>query len=149
MRRLTLGFVVMSVMGLIALGWATDHYRSKYLQAERFASERQSTIEEMVKRQQISAVLDAKYTQELADAKSQIEALRADVAAGRRRLRLNAQCVSTVSPQTGTASMDDATGPRLTDAAQRDYLRLRERIDIATKQITGLQEYINKVCLGN
>ncbi|MHA3496901.1 lysis system i-spanin subunit Rz, partial [Yersinia enterocolitica] len=28
-------------------------------------------------------------------------------------------------------------------------LRLRERIDIATKQITGLQEYINKVCLGN
>ncbi|EKN5999888.1 lysis protein, partial [Yersinia enterocolitica] len=24
-----------------------------------------------------------------------------------------------------------------------------ERIDIATKQITGLQEYINKVCLGN
>ncbi|HDL7647895.1 TPA: lysis protein, partial [Yersinia enterocolitica] len=122
-------------------------YRSKYLQAERFASERQSTIEEMVKRQQISAVLDAKYTQELADAKSQIEALRADVAAGRRRLRLNAQCVSTVSPQTGTASMDDATGPRLTDAAQRDYLRLRERIDIATKQITGLQEYINNVCL--
>ncbi|HHJ0101992.1 TPA: lysis system i-spanin subunit Rz, partial [Yersinia enterocolitica] len=45
--------------------------------------------------------------------------------------------------------MDDATAPRLTDAAQRDYLRLRERIDIATKQITGLQEYINKVCLAN
>ncbi|EPA9245623.1 lysis protein, partial [Yersinia enterocolitica] len=113
------------------------------------ASERQSTIEEMAKRQQINVALDAKYTQELADAKSQIEALRADVAAGRRRLRLNAQCVPTASAQTGTASMDDAAAPRLTDAAQRDYLRLRERIDIATKQITGLQEYINKVCLGN
>ncbi|MFQ6284229.1 lysis protein [Yersinia enterocolitica] len=149
MSRVTLGFVVVLVMGLIALGWATDHYRSKYLQAERLASERQSTIEEMTKRQQISAALDAKYTQELADAKSQIEALRADVAAGRRRLRLNAQCVSIASSQTGTASMDDVTAPRLTDAAQRDYLRLRERIDIATKQITGLQEYINKVCLGN
>ncbi|SUP70394.1 lysis protein [Yersinia kristensenii] len=149
MSRLTLGFVVMSMMGLIALGWTTDHYRSKYLQAERLASERQSTIEDMTKRQQINAALDAKYTQELADAKSQIEALRADVAAGRRRLWLNAQCVSTASAQTDTASMDDAAAPRLTDAAQRDYLRLRERIDIATKQITGLQEYINKVCLGN
>ncbi|MBW5831833.1 lysis system i-spanin subunit Rz, partial [Yersinia kristensenii] len=72
MRRLTLGFIVVLMMGLISLGWTTDHYRSKYLQAERFASERQSTIEEMVKRQQISAALDAKYTQELADAKSQI-----------------------------------------------------------------------------
>ncbi|AOF19880.1 endopeptidase [Yersinia enterocolitica] len=149
MSRFALGFVVMSVMGLIALGWTTDHYRSKYLEAERLTSERQFTIEEMTRHQQISAALDAKYTQELADAKSQIEALRADVAAGRRRLRLNAQCVSTASAQIGTASMDDATGPRLTDTAQRDYLRLRERIDIATKQITGLQEYVNKVCLAN
>ncbi|MGE7404811.1 lysis system i-spanin subunit Rz, partial [Serratia bockelmannii] len=31
--------------------------------------------------------------------------------------------------------------------AQRDYFTLRERIEIANKQIAGLQDYINQVCL--
>ncbi|MGW4426322.1 lysis system i-spanin subunit Rz, partial [Streptosporangium sp. NPDC004631] len=30
---------------------------------------------------------------------------------------------------------------------QRDYFTLRERIEIANKQIAGLQDYINQVCL--
>ena len=34
------------------------------------------------------AALDAKYTKELADAKAENDALRDDVAAGRRRLRI-------------------------------------------------------------
>ncbi|WP_462158027.1 lysis system i-spanin subunit Rz, partial [Acinetobacter baumannii] len=35
-----------------------------------------------------TAALDAKYTQELADAKAESEKLRADLASGRRRLQL-------------------------------------------------------------
>jgi hypothetical protein len=31
-------------------------------------------------------------------------------------------------PATGTISMDDATSPRLTESALRDYFTLRERI---------------------
>ena len=38
--------------------------------------------------------LDAKYTKELADAKAENDALRDDVAAGRRRLRIKAVCQS-------------------------------------------------------
>ena len=42
------------------------------------------------------AALDAKYTKELADAKAENDALRDDVAAGRRRLHIKAVCQSSV-----------------------------------------------------
>ena len=45
-------------------------------------------------RQRDVAALDAKYTKELADAKAENDALRDDVAAGRRRLHIKAVCQS-------------------------------------------------------
>ena len=47
-------------------------------------------------RQRDVAALDAKYTKELADAKAENDALRDDVAAGRRRLHIKAVCQSCV-----------------------------------------------------
>ena len=47
----------------------------------------------MQMRQRDVAALDAKYTKELADAKAE-NALRDDVAAGRRRLHIKAVCQS-------------------------------------------------------
>ena len=44
----------------------------------------------MQMRQRDAAALDAKYTKELADAKAENDALRDDVAAGRRRLHIKA-----------------------------------------------------------
>ena len=41
---------------------------------------------------------DAKYTTELADAKAENDALRDDVAAGRRRLHIKAVCQSMRPP---------------------------------------------------
>ena len=52
-------------------------------------------------RQRDVAALDAKYTEELADAKAENDALRDDVAAGRRRLHINQsvdQCVKPPPP---------------------------------------------------
>ena len=46
-----------------------------------------AAITDMQMRQRDVAALDAKYTKELADAKAENDALRDDVAAGRRRLR--------------------------------------------------------------
>jgi len=43
--------------------------------------------------------------------------------------------------------MDDAATTRFTDAAQWDFFTLRERIEIAGKQIAGLQQYIKEQCL--
>ncbi|PXW19003.1 lysis protein [Pantoea sp. JKS000250] len=103
------------------------------------------TITDMQTRQRDVAALDEKYTKELADAKATIDQLHDDVATGKRRLQLNATCQR--QSATGTTSMDDAASARLTDAAQRDYFTLRERIEVAGKQIAGLQEYIKEQCL--
>ncbi|AKA37715.1 lysis protein [Yersinia ruckeri] len=97
-------------------------------------------------RQQVAAI-DIKYTKELADAKSENERLRADLATGAKRLQLNATCSKSVSKATGSASVPDDASARLTNAAERDYLSLRERIGTATTQIAGLQSYITNVCL--
>ncbi|WP_434774118.1 lysis protein [Pantoea agglomerans] len=103
------------------------------------------TITDMQTRQRDVAALDEKYTKELADAKATIDQLHYDVATGKRRLQLNATC--TKQSATGAPSLDDAASARLTDAAQRDYFTLRERIEVAGKQIAGLQQYINGQCL--
>jgi len=103
------------------------------------------TITDMQTRQRNVAALDEKYTKELADAKATIEQLHDDVATGKRRLQLNATC--TKQSATGTSSLDDAASARLTDAAQRDYFTLRERIEVAGNQIAGLQQYIREQCL--
>ncbi|TXE25407.1 lysis protein [Serratia marcescens] len=92
--------------------------------------------------QRTVAAIDEHRTKELNDAKNKIDVLQRAVDAGNLRLQLAATC-----PTTGSPGVADATGPRLTDAAQRDYFRLRERIEIANKQIAGLQDYINQVCL--
>ena len=71
----------------------------------------------MQMRQRDVAALDAKYTKELADAKAENDALRDDVAAGRRRLHIKAVCQS-VREATIT-SVDNAASPRLADTAER------------------------------
>lgn len=103
------------------------------------------TITDMQTRQRDVAALDEKYTKELADAKATIDQLHDDVATGKRRLQLNATCAK--QSATGTSSLDDAASARLTDAAQRDYFILRERIEVTVKQIAGLQQYVTDQCL--
>lgn len=102
-------------------------------------------------RKKAAAALDAKHTKELNDEKAKLEKLRADVAAGRVGLRVNATCTSAagtdVPPAPGATSVVDATGPRLTDAAQRDYFTLRAGAETSRKQIEGLQDYVRDVCL--
>ncbi|HHU8851784.1 TPA: lysis protein, partial [Escherichia coli] len=106
-----------------------------------------ATITDMQVRQRDVAALDAKYSRELADARAENETLRADVAAGRRSLRINATCPGPVREATGTARVDNATGPRLADTAERDYFTLRERLMTMQKQLEGAQEYIRTQCL--
>lgn len=89
--------------------------------------------------------IDTHRTKELADAKSKIADLQRDVADGTKRLQLNASCKS--STASAASGLADGASARLTDSAERDYFRLRERIETARSQIAGLQDYINNVCL--
>ena len=98
----------------------------------------------MQMRQRDVAALDAKYTKELADAKAENDALRDDVAAGRRRLHIKAVCQSV--REATTASGVNVQPPRLADTAERDYFTLRERLITMQKQLEGTQKYINEQC---
>ena len=73
---------------------------------------------------------DAKYTKELADAKAENDALRDDVAAGRRRLHIKkqsvSQCVEATTPPPAWIMQPPPTAGRHT--AERDYFTLRERL---------------------
>lgn len=111
------------------------------------ANQQKKDIQLIEAQRQAVAAIDIKYTKELADAKSENDRLRADIASGTKRLQLNATCPKPVPKTTGPASIPDDASARLTNAAERDYLSLRERIGIATSQISGLQDYITNVCL--
>ena len=102
-----------------------------------------AAITDMQMRQRDVAALDAKYTKELADAKAGNDALRDDVAAGRRRLHIKAVCQSCVA--TTASGVDNAASPRLADTAERDYFHQREA-DHYAKQLEASQKYINEQC---
>ena len=82
----------------------------------------------MQMRQRDVAALDAKYTKELADAKAENDALRDDVAAGRRRLRIKAVCQS-VREATASAWIILANSPDWPDTSTKNGIifTLRER----------------------
>ena len=138
--------------GALSIAWTINHYRNNAItfkdqrdKATHSLKLANDTIADMKVRQRDVAALDAKYTGELADAKATIDQLEHDVATGKRRLQLNARCPASGAP--GTSGMGDASSPRLTDSAQRDYFTLRERIATVTKQVGYLQDYIKQQCL--
>ena len=90
-------------------------------------------------RQRDVAALDAKYTKELADAKAGNDALRDDVAAGRRRLHIKAVCQS-VREATTASGVDNAASPRLADT-ERDYFTFREADHYAKTTGRNLEVY--------
>ena len=113
--------------------------------AEQSLALASATIKDMQTRQRDAAALDAKYTKDLADAKKQLDDLQRCVSSGKCGLRVNAKCPA--SGTTFTGGLGDASGPRLTDSAERDYFTLRERIVTVTKQVGYLQDYIKEQCI--
>ncbi|MCH5444857.1 lysis protein [Salmonella enterica subsp. enterica serovar Muenchen] len=150
---MTTGAIVVLLVVAAALAWTTDHYHGN---AVKYKDQRDTvthklalanaTITDMQVRQRDVAALDAKYTKELADAKAENDALRDGVAAGRRRLYVNATCPTVVRKATATPGVDNAARPRLADSAQRDYFTLRERVTTMQKQMEGAQAYIRTQC---
>lgn len=152
MSRLTALLIAVIVCIIVSLGVAVDHYRdnaSEYkkqrddiTQALNLAN---ATINDMAVRQRDVAALDAKYTKELADAQKQFDDLQRCVSTGKCGLQVNAKCPA--NGPAGASGMVDASSPRLTDSAERDYFTLRERIITVTKQVGYLQEYVKQQCL--
>lgn len=152
MSRLTAIICAVVICLLVSMAWAINHYRDNaitYKDQRDKATEKLSlanaTIKDMQTRQRDVAALDAKYTKDLADAKKQLDDLQRCVRDGKCGLHVNARCPA--NGTTSTGGVGDASGPRLTDSAERDYFTLRERIVTVTKQVGYLQDYIKEQCL--
>ncbi|MBT1750335.1 lysis system i-spanin subunit Rz [Enterobacter hormaechei subsp. xiangfangensis] len=153
MSRLTAIICAFVICLLVSMAWAINHYRDNAItykdqrdKATKNLRLANATIKDMQVRQRDVAVLDAKYTKELSDAKKTINDLRRDVDSGAKRLRIAATChrVSKASSATG---MDDAGSPELTPDARRNYFDHRDGIATVNKMIYGMQEYIDTQCL--
>ena len=97
----------------------------------------------MQMRQRDVAALDAKYTKELADAKAENDALRDDVAAGRRRLHIKAVCQSV--REATTLGVDNAASPDW-QTPLNGIISPSGELTTMQKQLEGTQKYINEQC---
>jgi prophage endopeptidase len=103
----------------------------------------QATIADMQSRQRDAAVLDEKYTKELADANAENAALQRKLDNGGRVL-VKGRCP--VPAKTGPASVDDVGTVELSDVAGRNVLGIRAGIKQDQAALRGLQEYIRQQC---
>lgn len=135
---------------IIAGGYIVVNEQSKKLNRLNAANrELASRLKELVninhdyqKRVTLLNQLDIKHTQELVNAKKEIDGLRIWAERNPKRVYIRAECSSRITTNS-TSSMDDATPTRPTDTAIRNYWLLRERIAESERMIKGLQEYFN------
>ncbi|MTC34924.1 lysis protein [Providencia alcalifaciens] len=89
--------------------------------------------------------LDTKHTQELTNAKAEIDKLRIAAERNPDRVYIRASCPK--GETNSTSSVDDGTAARPTDSAIGNYWLLRQRIAESKQMILGLQDYIRTECL--
>ncbi|WP_054060096.1 lysis system i-spanin subunit Rz [Pseudomonas asplenii] len=129
------------------------------------AAQARNAVEQQQAAQQALADLDAKSTQEKADALAQNELLRrlyggsqggneklrADVAAGQRRLRIAGSCSDSAgggiaSQATSASGLGDAATVELTPTAGRTVFDIRAGIITDQAALRALQAYVREVC---
>ncbi|HGY3147598.1 TPA: lysis protein [Morganella morganii] len=89
--------------------------------------------------------LDTLYTQELTNAKTEIDNLRDAVKSGTKRVYIKAECPKAGADTAESGSNEAAS--RLSEATEQDYWRLREMMAENEKQTLYLQDYIRTECL--
>ena len=134
MSRVTAIISALVICIIVCLSWAVNHYRDNAItyKAQRDKNARELKLAnaaitdmQMSASVMLGAALDAKYTKELADAKAENDALRDDVAAGRRRLHIArpvSQCEATTA-----SGVDNAASPDWQTPLNGDYFHPQER----------------------
>lgn len=154
MSRLTAIIIAVVVCIIVSLGWAVNHYRDSANEYKKQRDEKtqalnlaNATITDMTTRQRDVAALDAKYTQELADAKAENDALQRKLDNGGRVL-VKGKCPVPATTKTSSASgMGNDATVELSPVAGRNVLGIRSGIVSDQTSLRTLQEYINTQCL--
>lgn len=154
MSRLTAIIIAVVICLLVSMGWAINHYRDNaitYKYQRDKATERlilaNDTIKDMQTRQRDVAALDSKYTKELADAKTENDALQRKLDNGGRVLVKGRCPVPASTKTTSTSSLGNDASVELSPVAGRNVLGIRSGIKQDQTALRTLQEYINIQCL--
>ena len=113
------------------------------------AAQARQAVERQQATQKALAELDAKATTEKDYALAENEKLRADVAAGDRRLRISGRCStdgSNLSETSSAARLDDGRTVELAGAVGRTVFDIRAGIIKDRAALKGLQQYVLEVC---
>ncbi|MGQ6215356.1 lysis protein [Serratia sp. IR-2025] len=154
MNKLTVIVTGLIACLIVSLGWAVNHYRDNATEYKRQRDEKinslnqaKATITDMETRQRDVAALDAKYSQELADAKAKNDALQRKLDNGGRVL-VKGKCSVSATTETAISSgMGDDGIIELSSTAGRNVLGIRAGIVSDQTALKALQEYINTQCL--
>ncbi|EAY1491433.1 lysis protein [Salmonella enterica] len=142
-------FVGLLLVSLIVAGRLANHYRNNaitYKDQRDTATHKltlaNATITDMQTRQRDVAVLDARYTKELADAKAENDALQRRLAAG-GRVRVKGRCtVPASTTSASTSRVGNAATVELSPGAGQNVLDIRAGIISDQEKLKYLQEYI-------
>lgn len=151
-KRYWLQLIVVAVIGVLA--FFVNHYRDNAItykdqrdKATKNLRLANDTIKDMQTRQRDVAALDAKYTQELADAKAENDTLQRKLDNG-GRVRVKGRCpVPAATEASGTSSLGHDATVELSEVAGRNVLGIRSGIKQDQSALRVLQEYINSQCL--
>ncbi|HEJ8029409.1 TPA: lysis protein [Serratia marcescens] len=154
MNRLTAIAIGLIACLIVSLGWAVSHYRDNATEYKRQRDEKtnalnqaRTTITDMETRKRDVAALDAKYNQELADAKAKNDALQRKLDNGGRVL-VKGKCSMAATTETASSSgMGNDGAVELSSTAGRNVLGIRAGIVSDQTALKALQEYINTQCL--
>ncbi|MBY8063576.1 lysis protein [Vibrio fluvialis] len=142
--------IIASLTGLFAL--ERERRQSAELELSQVTAQRDSLID--LNNKQIAKIksfneIGARHAEEITAAQEEIDNLRNRLSSGPERVYVKADCPAAMPDKPGTGSVGDATAARLTEAAQQDYLRLRQMMAENLQQAKYLQDYIKTQCLVN
>ena len=145
-------YLIAALVGCLLViygGWSHIQGQAKDLAV---AKDRNSTLERAAasrrNTQRLLAQLDTEHTKALTDAQTTNNQLRAAVATGARRLSVKATCPVVRTATTATGLDDAEARAELDPAAAERIVAIPADGDEAIVALTGLQDYINTVCLG-
>lgn len=121
---------------------ALDAATQRNAELEAATASRRNTIK-------LLADLDTQHTQERERANQTNASLRADVAAGNRRLSVLTAGLLAAGSASATGLGNAKTRAELDAAAAERIVRIANDGDDAIRQLTALQEWVGKACLGD